>query len=373
MMRHLGAPVRLERPLAGVVVLELIRAKVERGERILVDEAVWLHEHADDAALRELSAKVRARFSPPDQATYLIMAIVNTTNVCVAKCDYCAFYVLPKQPGGYLLTVDELKARVDKLLGFGGTVVGFNGGFNPDVRLEEFEVIFRELRQSYGDRLEFYGLTIAEFMYACKVSKVPYLEGARRMKASGLRWITGGGAEVLADAFRKRHSPLKYRVDDFYDAQRAVIEAGVGSTATMVIGFDETLDERMEHLSRLRTFQDSVGGALTSFLCWTYKPYHTSLGGKELDTQAYLRWLAISRIFLDNIAHIRTSVLTKNADALIGLAYGADDFDLPTEDEVTEKAGATISLDFERLLDAARVQGFTPIHREPWPVRGATA
>lgn len=349
-------------------MLDAIRSKVEQGERITRSDAAWLHEHADDAALRSLSSTVRARFHAPDQATYLIMAIINTTNVCVAKCDYCAFYVLPKQAGGYLLSVEQVCERVDKLLALGGTVVGFNGGFHPDVRLPEYEAMFSQLRATYQDRLEFYGLTIAEFMYACKVSKTTYADGAARMRAAGLRWITGGGAEVLADSFRRRHSPLKYKVADYYAAQAAVLDAGLGSTATMVIGFDETLDERLEHLERLRDFQDGANGGLASFLCWTYKPYHTALGGGELSTQAYLRWLAVSRIYLDNIKHIRTSVLTKNADALLGLAYGADDFDLPTEDEVTEKAGATISLDFDRLLDAARAQGFTPVHREPWPV-----
>jgi cyclic dehypoxanthinyl futalosine synthase len=137
----------------------------------------------------------------------------------------------------------------------------------------------------------------------------------------------------------------------------------------MVIGFDETIDERLDHLERLRAFQDEVDGALASFLCWTYKPYDTELGGQEIGHQEYLRWLAICRLYLDNIVNIRTSVLTRNADALRGLRYGANDFDLPTEDEVTQKAGATIDLDFERILGTARAEGFVPRKREPWPQR----
>ncbi|HEX6771310.1 MAG TPA: radical SAM protein, partial [Acidobacteriaceae bacterium] len=149
-------------------------------------------------------------------------------------------------------------------------------------------------------------------------------------------------------------------------AQRAILEAGLRTTATMVIGFDESLDERIEHLERTRAFQDEVSqinGGLASFLCWTYKPFFTQLGGIEITTQEYLRHLALSRIYLENIPRIRTSVLTQNAAALEGLRYGADDFDLPIEDEVTQKAGATISLDFERLLDHARALGFTPEYR----------
>jgi cyclic dehypoxanthinyl futalosine synthase len=298
------------------------------------------------------------------------MAIVNTTNVCVAKCDYCAFYRLPKDPEGYVLSFEQLCARIDAVVKLGGTLVGFNGGFHPELRIDWYVDLFRRLKAAYP-ALTFYGLTIAELMYVCKVSKVSYAEGARALRAAGLDWITGGGAEVLDDAFRKRHSPLKYKVEDYYAAQAAVLGAGCGSTATMVIGFDETLAERLSHLERLRRFQDDQHGALSSFLCWTYKPYHTPLGGAELSTREYLRWLAVSRIFLDNIVHVRTSVLTRNEDALLGLRWGADDFDLPTEDEVTEKAGATISHDFERILDHARALGFEPEHRGPWPLRPA--
>lgn len=350
---------------------EAIQAALVAGERIDRAQAAWLFEEADDATLRELSATVRARFHKPDEATYLIMAIINYTNVCVAKCDYCAFYRLPKQEGTYLLDFEQIAARIDTLLAHGGTLVGFNGGFHPELRVADYAELFAQIRGRYGEALEFYGLTIAEFMFACKVSKIPYDQGAATLAASGLRWITGGGAEILDDDFRRRHSPLKYKVEDYYDATRAILDAGLGSTATMVIGFDETLDERLNHLERLRTFQDSVDGKLSSFLCWTYKPYNTDLGGEEISTEEYLRWLAVSRIYLDNIEHIRTSVLTRNADALLGLAYGADDFDLPTEDEVTETAGATISLEFDQILQTARGAGFRTLHRDPWPVPGA--
>lgn len=350
-------------------MLDRIRTAVEAGNRISRDDAAWLATHASDAALSELATTVRARFHAPDAATYLIMAIVNYTNVCVAKCDYCAFYKLPKQEGTYLLTLEQVCDRVDALRTHGGTLVGFNGGFHPEVRLADYAELFRGIGARYGDEVSFYALTVAEFMYACKVSKASYAEGASVLSDAGVKWITGGGAEVLDDAFRRRHSPLKYKVADYYDAQRAILEAGMGSTATMVVGFDETLEERMNHLEGLRTFQDEMKGALTSFLCWTYKPWNTELGGAEITTREYLRWLAISRIYLDNIVHIRTSVLTRNADALLGLAFGADDFDLPTEDEVTETAGATISLAFEQILETARAAGFQPAHRDPWPLR----
>ncbi|MEI6399117.1 MAG: radical SAM protein, partial [Pseudomonadota bacterium] len=211
--------------------------------------------------------------------------------------------------------------------------------------------------------------TVAEFMFSCKVSKITYDEGAAKLAASGTRWVTGGGAEIMDNNFRKRHSPGKFTVEDYYNAQEAILGAGMGSTATMVIGFDETLEERLNHLESLRTFQDRVGGTLASFLCWTYKPWNNEFGGEEIKTAEYLRWLAVSRIYLHNMRNIRTSVLTKNEDALLGLRFGANDFDLPTEDEVTQKAGATISHDFEHLLTAARNMGFKTLERDAWPVR----
>lgn len=350
-------------------MLDALRDRLSSGGRITRDEAAWLWQNADDADLCALASLVRARYHPPQQATWLIMAILNYTNVCVAKCDYCAFYKLPKEEGTYLLGFDDMRARIDPVIAQGGTLVGFNGGFHPDLRISDYADLFARIRAHYGEALEFYGMTVAEFMFACKVSKIPYAEGAATLAAAGTRWVTGGGAEILADSFRRRHSPLKYKVEDYYAAQSALLHAGLGSTATMVIGFDETLDERLTHLERLRRFQDDEHGALASFLCWTYKPWNTELGGGEISTGEYLRWLALCRIYLDNFVHIRTSVLTKNADALRGLAYGADDFDLPLEDEVTQKAGATISLDLDAILAVARADGFVPEHRGAWPVR----
>jgi cyclic dehypoxanthinyl futalosine synthase len=352
-------------------MLDAIRAKVTAGGRIGTDEAAWLHAHAGDAELAALATTVRDRFHPTDRATYLIMAIVNYTNVCVAKCDYCAFYRLPGQEGAYLLDVDATCARIDAVLAKGGTLVGFNGGFHPELRVDDYARLFRAIRERYGAALEIYGLTVAELMFVCKVSKVSYADGVAALREAGLRWITGGGAEILDDRFRRRHSPLKYKVEDYYAAQHAILEGGLGSTATMVIGFDETLEERLSHLDRLRRFQDEHDGALASFLCWTYKPWNTELGGHEVPTREYLRWLAISRVFLDNFEHVRTSVLTRNEDALLGLRYGADDFDLPLEDEVTQKAGATIQADLDRVLAAARAQGFEVVHRGAWPIRPA--
>jgi cyclic dehypoxanthinyl futalosine synthase len=343
-----------------------IRLKVEAGKRITSADALWLWKHAGDGELRELAQVVRARFHKPDACTYMLMRIINYTNVCVAQCDYCAFYTLPGQEGGYVLSDTQVFAKIDELLALGGDLVGFNGGFNPALPLEYYCDLFAAVRERYGDRLEFYALTIAEFMYLADHAKLDYATTARRFKDAGVRWITGGGSEILTEDFRRRHSKFKYTVAQYFEAQKAIVDAGLRSTATMVVGFDETIEERIEHLERTRQFQDETGG-LASFLCWTFKPYFTplgtQLGGIEISTGEYLRHLALSRIYLDNISRIRTSVLTQNERALEGLLYGADDFDLPIEDEVTQKAGATINLQFDKILAYAKELGYTATYR----------
>jgi cyclic dehypoxanthinyl futalosine synthase len=342
--------------------LHSIAARIESGGRIDAAEAVTLWRHASDEELQRLAGLVRARYHDADRATYMVMRIINYTNVCVAQCDYCAFYVLPNQSGGYVLSRDEVFAKIDGLLEVGGDLVGFNGGFNPKLPLDYYCDLFASVRERYGERVEFYALTVAEFVFLADRAGLSYADAAARLRDAGVHWVTGGGSEILTEDFRARHAKFKYTVADYFDAQKAIVEAGLKTTATMVIGFDETLDERLEHLQRTRDFQDETGG-LFSFLCWTYKPYGTAFGGREIEPREYWRHIALSRIFLDNVVHIRTSVLTQNEEAFRALDYGADDFDLPIEDEVTQKAGARIELDLEALLEVPRSLGYTVEYR----------
>jgi cyclic dehypoxanthinyl futalosine synthase len=330
--------------------------------RISLEEARELWLRGDDAELKALAQGARARFHEPDRATYMVMRIINYTNVCVAQCDYCAFYVLPNQDGGYVLSREDVFVKIDELLSVGGDLVGFNGGFNPKLPLDYYCDLFAAVRERYGEKVEFYALTVAEFVYLADRARLSYAEAAVRLRDAGVHWVTGGGSEILTEDFRKRHAKFKYTVHDYFEAQRALVDAGLRTTATMVIGFDETLDERLEHLQRTRDFQDETGG-LFSFLCWTYKPYGTAFGGREISAEEYRRWIALSRIFLDNVKHVRTSVLTQNEDAFRALDYGADDFDLPIEDEVTQKAGARIELDLDGLLEIPRRLGYRVEYR----------
>jgi cyclic dehypoxanthinyl futalosine synthase len=344
------------------VSLHDISAKVEAGDRIDTAAAATLWRHAPDEELQRLAGIARGRYHDADRATYMVMRIINYTNVCVAQCDYCAFYVLPNQSGGYVLSREDVFAKIDDLLEVGGDLVAFNGGFNPKLPLDYYCDLFASVRERYGERVEFYALTVAEFVFLADRAGLSYADAAARLREAGVHWVTGGGSEILTEDFRARHAKFKYTVADYFEAQRALVDAGLRTTATMVIGFDETLDERLEHLQRTRDFQDETGG-LFSFLCWTYKPYGTSFGGREIEPREYWRHIALSRIFLDNVAHIRTSVLTQNEEAFRALDYGADDFDLPIEDEVTQKAGARIELDLEALLEIPRSLGYTVEYR----------
>ena len=335
--------------------------------RLDVVEAARLWNEATDDELIERAQAVRAQWHRPDHATYMVMRIVNYTNVCVAQCDYCAFYVLPNQDGGYVLTREDVFAKIDELVEVGGDLVAFNGGFNPKLPLGFYCDLFHSVRERYGERVEFYALTIAEFVFLADRARLSYADAAARLRDAGVHWVTGGGSEILTEDFRKRHAKWKYTVQDYFDAQRAIVESGMRTTATMVIGFDETLDERLEHLQRTRDFQDACLAdgleGLFSFLCWTYKPYGTAFGGREISGREYRRHIALSRIFLDNVTHVRTSVLTQNEEAFRALDFGADDFDLPIEDEVTQKAGARIDLDLERLRAIPRRLGASVEYR----------
>jgi cyclic dehypoxanthinyl futalosine synthase len=349
-------------------LLAEVSQKVKDHISLSIDELALLYQQASLEELSVLANQVKARFHEENSASYLVMAIVNYTNVCVAKCDYCSFYRLPHQAGTYLLSQDEVAQKVQASVDLGATMIGFNGGFHPKLDLSHYTDMFSLLRKKFPN-ITFYELTVAEFMFICKKMQISYFEGAKAFYDSGTRWITGGGAEILADSFRKRHSPGKYSVKDYFAAQAAILESGIGSTATMVIGFDETLEERLSHLEALRSFQASTHDGLTSFLLWTYKPYGNELGGKEIQPDEYLRWLAICRIYLDNFLHIRTSVLTQNDNAYRGIKFGANDFDIPLEDEVTEKAGAVVDKDIAHQIARATASGFQISKRAGFPVR----
>jgi cyclic dehypoxanthinyl futalosine synthase len=335
--------------------------------RLSFNEALQLYKHATTEELTKAAHAERSHHVSGDQARYIIMRIVSYTNICVADCSYCAFYRKPGHNEGYVLSHETILEKIQNLLDRGGSLVAMEGGFNPQLKIDHYESMFYAVRQTFGDRIEIYGPTGVEVLFIARNSKIPLHEAYARLKDSGLRWIPGGGAEILTPEWRKKLSPKKYSVDQYFMAMHEAQKAGFGTTSTMVIGFGEPLEARIEHLDRIRQAQDAHPG-FASFLCWTYQNQNTSLGGTLTSQEDYLRTIAISRLYLDNIPTIRASMLTQGPLGAQALRGGADDFDIALEDQVTQKAGVTIDDNIERVLGYVHAAGLNPVKRRPFAI-----
>ena len=203
-----------------------IQARLVSQERINREQAAWLWQNATDNELMQLASLVRARYHKPDAATYLLMRIINYTNICVAKCDYCSFYRLPLDKDGYVRDKEWIFAKIDELVQIDGELFAFNGGFNPQLKIDFYLDLFGSIRQKYGDAIEFYAMTVVELIYVARLSKLSLPQALALLKEAGVRWITGGGAEILSDSFRLRHSPLKYTVAEYMQAQKEILQLG---------------------------------------------------------------------------------------------------------------------------------------------------
>jgi cyclic dehypoxanthinyl futalosine synthase len=317
--------------------------------------------------LRRAANEARCARYPEGKASYVVMRIVSYTNVCVADCGYCAFYRRPGDAGAYVLTNDQIAAKIDELIAAGGSLVAMEGGFNPKLRIDHYEDLFRSVRKRYGDAVEIYGPTIVEAIFIARSSRISLEEALVRLKEAGLHWIPGGGAEILTDEWRRKLSPKKYSVQEYLDGMETAQKAGLGTTATMVIGFGESWADRIEHLRRVRELQDKTGG-FASFLLWTYQPDNTVWRGARVSNEEYLKAVALSRLYLDNIPVIRASFLTQHEQGPEALKWGAHDFDIPLEDQVTQLAGAKIEANVAKVLGWVKGAGIEPVKRAPFIV-----
>jgi cyclic dehypoxanthinyl futalosine synthase len=318
----------------------------------------------DPEGLRARAHAARCERYPGGRASYIVMRIVSYTNVCVADCGYCAFYRRPGDAEAYVLTNGQISQKIDELIAAGGSLVAMEGGFNPKLRIDHYEDLFRAVRRRYGDAIEVYGPTIVEAIFIARSSRISLEEALVRLKEAGLRWIPGGGAEILTDEWRKKLSPKKYSVEEYLDGMETAQRVGLGTTATMVIGFGETWEDRIEHLRRVRDLQDKTGG-FASFLLWTYQPDNTVWRGTKASNEEYLKSVALSRLYLDNIPIVRASFLTQHERGPEALTWGAHDFDIPLEDQVTQLAGAKIEANVANVLDWVKAAGIEPVMRRP--------
>jgi cyclic dehypoxanthinyl futalosine synthase len=336
-----------------------IAEKVRAGERVSGDEAFELYRRAPTRVLGRLADTVRARKHPQGIVSYIIDRNVNYTNVCVAKCNFCAFYRPVGSPEGYVLGIDELFRKIDETIAVGGVQVLLQGGHNPDLPLAWYEDVFRAVKGRYPT-FRLHALSPPEIIHLSRLSQLPVREVIDRLIAAGLDSVPGGGAEILVDRVRKLlHCYGKATADEWLDVMRAAHRAGLRTTATMMYGSVESDDERIEHLLRLRALQDETGG-FTAFIAWSYQPDHTELAGSEATGLDYLRTLATARVVLDNFDNLQASWVTQGGKVgQLSLAYGANDMgSVMIEENVVRAAGASYCMDEVEIVRNIENAGF---------------
>jgi len=326
--------------------VDALAARVAAGERVSAAEALELYRSAPTMLLGRLADGVRRRKHPAGIVTYIIDRNVNYTNVCVARCKFCAFYRPVGSSEGYTLGFDEIFAKIDETIRLGGVQLLLQGGHNPDVPLQWYEDLFREVKRRYPT-FRLHALSPPEVIHISRLSQLTVPEVIDRLIAAGLDSIPGGGAEILVDRVRKELNCYgKATADEWLDVMRHAHRAGLRTTATMMYGTVETVEERIEHLMRLRALQDETGG-FTAFITWSYQPQHTELGGAEATGIEYLRMLALSRIVLDNFDNLQASWVTQGGKVgQMSLAFGANDMgSVMIEENVVRAAGAEYCMD----------------------------
>jgi cyclic dehypoxanthinyl futalosine synthase len=339
-------------------------AKVRNGGRLDRAEALELYLDAPTAMLGRLADQVRARRHPDRIVTYIIDRNVNYTNVCVARCNFCAFYRPVGSAEGYVLGFEEIFRKIDETIALGGGQLLLQGGHNPDLPLEWYEDLFRAVKAQYQS-FRLHALSPPEVIHISRLSRLPVPAVIDRLVAAGLDSIPGGGAEILVDRVRQLLNCYgKATADEWLDVMRHAHRAGLRTTATMMYGTVETMDERLEHLFRLREVQDETGG-FTAFITWSYQPEHTELGGGEATGIDYLRTLAIARLVLDNFDNLQSSWVTQGGKVgQLSLAFGANDMgSVMIEENVVRAAGASYCMDEIEIVRNIENAGFVPKRR----------
>ena len=346
------------------MVDELAR-RVAGGARVSAAEALVLYREAPAHLLGSLADGIRARKHPDRIATYIIDRNVNYTNVCVARCNFCAFYRPVGSAEGYVLGFEEIFQKIDETIAVGGNQLLLQGGHNPDLPIAWYEDLLRAVKTKYPD-FKLHALSPPEVLHISKINQLPVAVVIERLVAAGLDSIPGGGAEMLVDRVRKLLNCYgKASADQWLDVMRQAHQAGLRTTATMMYGTVETDEERIEHMMRLRDLQDETGG-FTAFITWSYQPEHTELGGSEATGIDYLRTLALARIVLDNFDNLQASWVTQGGKVgQLSLAYGANDMgSVMIEENVVRAAGAAYCMDEVEIVGNIEDAGFVARRRD---------
>ncbi|MEI8106689.1 MAG: cyclic dehypoxanthinyl futalosine synthase [Verrucomicrobiota bacterium] len=346
--------------------------KVLAGERIDQDDARALYalplvELGELANRRRVIAKRAAYRGRGEQiVTYIIDRNINYTNVCNVYCKFCAFYRTEKDHDHYVLTHEQLDQKLGELRAIGGVQILLQGGHHPSLNIDWYLSMLNYIREKYPE-INIHGFSPPEFNHFSEVFKMPLREVIVQFKNAGLGSIPGGGGEILVDAVRNRIAPLKCNSDQWLKVMEIAHELGLKSSATMMFGHVETLDDRIEHLERIRAQQDATGG-FTAFICWTFQAEHTKLRAEVVGSGEYLRMQALSRIYLDNIENLQSSWVTQGPKiGQIALKYGANDFgSVMMEENVVSSAGTSFRLAKEQIEELIADAGYEPHRRNNW-------
>jgi len=351
---------------------ETVSDKVLAGGRLSVAETrelyhAPLNELGELANARRLLAKEQAYGGRGNEiVTFIIDRNINYTNVCNVYCKFCAFYRTEKDADHYVLSHTEIDEKLDELSAAGGTQVLLQGGHHPKLGIDFYLDLLSHIRGKYP-HINIHGFSPPEFNHFAEVFGMPLREVIAKFKEAGLGSIPGGGGEILVDAVRNRIAPLKCNSDQWLKVMELAHELGLNSSATMMFGHVESLDDRLEHLQRLRDQQDATGG-FTAFICWTFQPENTVLKGPKAGAAEYLRTQALARIFLDNFENVQSSWVTQGPDiGQIALKYGANDFgSVMMEENVVSSAGTSFRLTAEDIKSLIREAGYEPRQRNNW-------
>ncbi len=340
------------------------------GGRLTFDEGLRLYR---EAPLHELGAAAHARrtaMHPGDTVTYVIDTTINYTNVCNVHCTFCAFFRPEGHAEGYTMSHDRVLERVRWAFEQGATQMMIQGGVNPELRIDWFESLFRRIRTEYPT-VDIHSLSVSEIIGLAHVEGIAPRAVLERLRDAGMKSLPGAGAEILVERVRERISARKVQPEGWLGVMRDAQQLGLPTTATMMFGSIERDDERIEHLDGIRSLQDETGG-FTAFIPWYYIPFNTPLKGRESSGYEYLRVLAISRLYLDNVPHLQASWLTPGIKmGQLALFYGCDDMGgTILEEQVVHDAGARNEASRAELEAVIRGAGYRPVIRDTyWNVR----
>ena len=343
--------------------LDTILNRAADGERLSASDGERLLREGTFFELGLAADAVRRRKHPDGVVTYIVDRNVNYTNVCTTSCKFCAFYRPVGHPEGYVLTREVLGQKLQEVVDAGGVQILLQGGLNPDLPIGWYEDLFRWIKTEY--RLGLHALSPEEILHLARLEKITVKEVLEKLHAAGLDSVPGGGAEILVDRVRRKIAKTKCTSEEWLGVMRVAHQMGLRSSATMMYGTVDTLEDRIQHLVKIRDLQDETGG-FTAFFCWDYQfEKGTHLAPGENGTHLYLRTQAVARLMLDNVDHVGASWVTQGpAVGQVALRFGADDFgSVMFEENVVSSAGTTFGINADKIEGRIRQAGFRAVRR----------